>query len=109
MTATDMTRHRDTHTHFQDFLAKLQKNRDQRGDFVKVMIRGHEYQEPGWAVFEVQGMHAEVNRFRALEGQPEVSMEDIWRVEGSAKGHCDYSMKFALYCTELALYGRSPG
>lgn len=104
----DPIQHKDTHTHFQEFLAKLQKERSQRPDFIDVVIRGRISKEPSWAVFEVQGMHTEVNRFRAGVGQPEVSMDDIWRVEGSARGHVDYSRKFSLYCTELALYGRSP-
>lgn len=104
----DLRKHQETYTHFQAVLKGLQQDRPKREGWVDTTIRGRTFQEPAWVVFEAQGMHSEVNRIRAEAGQPEVSMDDIWRVEGSAKGHVDYSRKFALYCTELALYGKSP-
>lgn len=100
-----MTR-REAHDHFRKRLADFQKNREDRPAGVPVTIRGRTYLEPAWAVFEVESMHDTINRLRASNGQPGITMDDVWTAEGLAKGHSDYSIKFALYCAELALYGR---
>lgn len=95
------------HSEFRLLLAQAQKERPAReGQYVTVIIRGHSYQEPAWAVFEMETMLGAVNKVRASVGHPEATMDDLWMAEGLAKGHSDYSPKFALYCAELALYGR---
>lgn len=94
------------HAQFREVLANAQKERTSRPDFVEVTIRGHKYQEPAWAVFEMETMLGAVNKIRTSDGKPAATMDDLWRVEGTAKGHSDYSTKFALYCVELALYGK---
>ena len=96
-------------TVYEDFrmvLAHAQTQRKDREEFVPVVIRGRSYQEVAWAVFEAKTMWDAVNWVRSSAGQPGVTLDDIWRVEGTAKGHSDYSRKFALYCTELALLGK---
>lgn len=95
---------------FRLLLANAQKERKSReGRYVPIKIRDQDYQEPAWAVFEVETMLAAVNKVRALDGQPEANMDDLWRVEGFARGHSDYSMKFSLYCAELAIHGKVIG
>lgn len=59
--------------------------------------------EPGWVLFERQVMVDAVNRVRRNAGLPESSRADVERAERQAVGHSDYTAKFALYCTELAL------
>jgi hypothetical protein len=98
------------HEEFRLLLANAQKERKSReGRYVPVMIRGHQFEEPAWVVFEVQTMRDAINKVRASDGMPEATMDDLWKVEGFAKGHSDYSMKFALYCTELAIHGKVTG
>lgn len=106
----DRRRFTSTHEEFRLLLANAQIERKSReGRYVPVMIRGRWYEEPAWAIFEMETMLGAVNKIRVSEGKPEATMDDLWRVEGTAKGHSDYSMKFALYCTELALYGKVDG
>ena len=95
---------------FRLLLANAQKERKSReGRYVHIKIRDQDHWEVAWAVFEVETMLAAVNKVRALDGQPEANMDDLWRVEGFARGHSDYSMKFALYCAELAIHGKVIG
>jgi hypothetical protein len=95
---------------FRGILAEAQKQRPARsGQYTTVTIKGNDRQEPAWAVFEVNAMRDAVNRIRALDGQAEVSNDDLWGAETSASGHSDYSFKFVLYCVELALYGKMIG
>lgn len=55
-----------------------------------------------WARFEWDTMWAEVNAARAEVGLNPVLLTDIVYAEQQAAGHSDYTMKFALYCAELA-------
>lgn len=58
----------------------------------------------GWNIFEMLEMHQEVNRLRvAATKPPDVTWDDISRVEQMASGHVDYTTKFALYCEDLVL------
>jgi hypothetical protein len=110
MASPDRRRFFSTLEDFRLLLANSQKERKSReGRYVPVVIRGRSYEEPAWAVFEVETMRDAVNKLRALDGQPEATTEELWIAEGFAKGHSDYSPKFALYCTELALYGKVNG
>ncbi|MBN9214766.1 MAG: hypothetical protein J0J04_08120 [Microbacterium sp.] len=59
-----------------------------------------------WVLHERATMLAEVNRIRAERGVGPVDEAAIMDAEQPALGHVDYSSKFALYCSELAL---SPG
>ncbi len=95
--------HHEALAMFRKILAEAQKERESREGYVKITLRGRLYDEPAWAVYEVETMHAAVARIR-----PEITLEEVWRVEGFARGHSDYSLKFGLYCTELALYGKCP-
>ncbi|MGW1966656.1 hypothetical protein ACWCPD_41115 [Streptomyces sp. NPDC001935] len=47
-------------------------------------------------------MHEHVNEIRVQRALPAVPVEGILRVERQAVGHSDYSLKFALYCAEIA-------
>ena len=58
--------------------------------------------EAGWVAYEREQMLAAVNRERATHRRPDVTVEDVARVERMAAGHVDYAMKYALYCSELA-------
>lgn len=91
---------------FREILASAQKERPSRDGYKEVTIRGRTYQEPSWAVFEVETMLRAVNEVRVADGKPEATTDDLWRIEGYARGHSDYSLKFALYCAELAIYGK---
>lgn len=79
-------------------LSAAQAERGQRPD----LVDGPDGPECGWAAFERARMHDTVNAIRAERGLPAVPVEDIVRVERHAVGHSDYSLKFALYCAELA-------
>lgn len=78
-------------------LARAMEERPLRPDLVTVDGQ----QECEWAVYELDVMHAEVNRLREGDGLPPVSREAITLVERQALGHSDYAAKFALYCAEL--------
>jgi hypothetical protein len=60
-------------------------------------------QECEWVGFERFAMLAVTNNVRRRRGLPEVSQDDIARVEQQACGHSDYARKYAMYCAELAL------
>lgn len=79
-------------------LAAAQEARDQRPD----LVDGPDGPECEWTAYERTRMHEKVNEIRAERGLPPVPVEDILRVERQAVGHSDYSLKFALYCAELA-------
>lgn len=84
------------------FLARLReasKSRDERWDEVPGLYGP----EPGWVVYEAEQMLALVNELRAENGLPPASLEQVLRVEQSARGHSDYPDKYALRCTFLAL------
>lgn len=79
-------------------LARAQEERDRRPD----LVDGPDGPECEWAAFERARMHETVNEIRAERGLSHVPVEDIIRVERMAVGHSDYSLKYALYCAELA-------
>lgn len=54
-----------------------------------------------WIVYERRMMWQAVNRMRRARGKDALTMADIERVEKSAVGHTDYTLKFARYCAEL--------
>jgi hypothetical protein len=60
-----------------------------------------------WHQLEMQVMLNAVNNERGARVLSPITMQQLERVEVGARGHCDYSRKFALYCAELAL-GLSP-
>lgn len=57
--------------------------------------------EPGWAAYERQEIQEAVNAELRARGLPEVTEEEIWRVEITAMGHSDYAHKYALRCAFL--------
>ena len=79
-------------------LARAQEERPRRPD----LVDGPDGPECEWAVYERARMHETVNAIRSERGLHAVPVEDIIRVERLAVGHSDYSLKFALYCAELA-------
>lgn len=56
---------------------------------------------PDWERMEMEAVHAEVNRQRALLGKPPVSLESVQRVDAQACGHVDYGARLAYGCEEL--------
>ena len=56
-----------------------------------------------WMLYEKQVMFNLVNDYRTKNNLEPIPMEDIERVERLACGHCDYTRKFSLYCSELAV------
>lgn len=85
-----------THRFFYELLKMAQEERKKRG------IDG----EDGWPAFERRTMFEAVNQHRVKKGLPLLEIKSVTRVEGWAAGHVDYTIKFALYCAELA-EGRS--
>lgn len=93
--------------HFREKLTEVQRQRDYSNNkVVKVKMGDDISDEPAWAVFEVESMHNEINRLRAHLGKANIPLEAVWIVESMAKGHVDYSMKFAWYCANLTEHGR---
>ncbi len=56
-----------------------------------------------WVIYERKVMFRVINAVRLQRERPQVTIEEVRRVERCAVGHVDYSQKFALYCAELAL------
>lgn len=79
-------------------LARAQEQRSQRPD----LVDGPDGLECEWTVYERARMHDTVNAIRGDRGLPPLPLDAIVRVERLAVGHSDYSLKFALYCAELA-------
>ena len=48
-------------------------------------------------------------RLHAIIGREDVSLRDVVMADTCASGHVDYHRKFALYCAELAEYGKMVG
>ena len=46
-------------------------------------------------------MYDLANSLLAERNLPPLDMKDVYRVEGTAAGHVDYTRKFALYVAEL--------
>ena len=81
-------------------LVAEQKNRHIHTEWVAARRGGVELQ---WMAAERDVMLREANRLRAHVGLDAVTVSEIERVEQMAAGHCDYTVKFALYVTELGL------
>lgn len=62
----------------------------------------------GWVIHEREQMHAAVNAERVRRGLAPVGLRPIFRADQMAGGHSDYSSKFPLYCTEIALGENEP-
>lgn len=77
---------------FRDILAEAQKERPNK----KNMVNG----ELEWVTYERTEMYKAVNAIRPMP------LEQIEKAEMCACGHADYTSKFALYCAELAIYGK---
>lgn len=90
---------------FRAHLAMLQETRDARQDWTE--LEGNPM--PGWAAYELEGMHKLVNEERVKEGLEPVTLRQVREVEAMAQGQCDYSHKFALYCAELAVGAEKTG
>jgi hypothetical protein len=99
VTATLNQSLRDLAAQFRTALVAAQEERSQRDEFVT--INGET--ECGWVFHERDVMYRETNWVRADAGLPEVPVEAIKAVERQACGHCDYTLKYAFYCAELAL------
>ena len=54
-----------------------------------------------WIPAELAVMHNVTNLERAKLGKKPIGIEKIEAVESMARGHIDYSLKFALYCEDL--------
>lgn len=90
---------RKLHREFEAVLSKAQKERDKRAP-----------EGPGgWIMFERLAMFDYVNLYRCSQGAPIIAIKQVEQVETVACGHVDYATKFALYCTELAVHGKTFG
>lgn len=76
-------------------LSKAQELRSQKSEWI-----GDELE---WMIYERDVMWKAINAIRLQRGRPGVTIEEVRRMENCAKGHVDYSRKFALYSAELAL------
>jgi len=76
-------------------LSKAQELRPQKLDWI-----GDELE---WIIYEREVMLSAINAVRLQCNQPAVTVEQVKRIENCAKGHSDYSHKYALYAAELAL------
>ena len=94
---------------FERFLAVLvaeQELRPKRQDWVPDGMEGHD--SPQWVLAERAAMLNAVNEFRQQAGKSPVTAEEIFKCERQAAGHCDYTRKLALYCSELAQGIKNP-
>ena len=82
------------------------------GDFLHVLNDAQQHRpekskrigdELEWVIYEREMMLQAVNAVRLQRKQPQITVEEVYRVEELAVGHIDYSEKFALYCAQLAL------
>ena len=82
------------------------------GDFLRVLNDAQKHRpeklkrigdEVEWVIYERKVMLQAVNAVRLQRKRPQISVEELHRVEEMAVGHVDYSQKFALYCAQLAL------
>ena len=90
--------------HLLKVLSKAQGERDKRQELVTCVAWWNPSKTediPAWCEYEQEVMLGEVNKLRDKKGLPLIGPLDIARVEAMAKGHSDYSSKFALYCAEL--------
>jgi len=53
-----------------------------------------------WCNAEIQAVLKAARRFALEHGLKEPALDDVARSERSARGHCDYSSKWALYVAE---------
>lgn len=90
------------HEVFKTVLTRAQAERSKRPDMVEDPANPG-WREFAWIQFERNTMFQTVNEHRSSAGLPPVTLKQIRHVESQASGHSDYSSKFALYCTELAL------
>lgn len=81
-----------------DFLCVLSDAQKHRSEKSKRI--GEELE---WVIYEREVMLQAINAVRLQQKRPQITVEEVHRVEESAVGHSDYSQKFALYCAELAL------
>jgi len=82
------------------------------GDFLRVLgdaqkRRSEKSKQIGdeleWVIYEREVMLQATNAVRLQRKKPQITVEEVHRVEEMAVGHVDYSQKFALYCAQLAL------
>lgn len=78
------------HKHMREVLAGVQAKREEVSD-------------DSWIRREQEAMLQAVNIERVRRRLSPITMEMLIRREQLAVGHTDYSVKFALYCAELAL------
>lgn len=78
---------------------------------LKVLVDAQVRRRPGcpfeeWHANEMEVVLHAVNLIRAPRGDFAATMYDLEQVEKQAVGHSDYTTKFALYASELALGSR---
>lgn len=77
--------------HFLKILTEAQKLRPQKLKWIDGELE--------WVLYERKVMLDAVNAARFIRGlPPQYSVENA---ESEALGHCDYTRKFALYCSEM--------
>lgn len=80
-------------------------------DHLREVFKREAVQRPdrpdSWDRDELNAMHAEVNKLRILLGREPVGIELIRDASSMASGHCDYYLKFPLYCMDV-VFDRQP-
>ena len=83
---------------FRDRLCDAALERDRR-DFWTIGPDGD--RELGWMAYERLVMLEAVNAELRSRGLPDAEPDEVWRIERSAGGHCDYAAKYALHLAFL--------
>lgn len=79
-------------------LTTAQQVRDERMSFVALSDGTSEL---SWVLYEREQMLTAVNELRSAAGKPAASMEEVLAAETLARGHVDYTAKFAMGCADL--------
>lgn len=58
-------------------------------------------EEPTWSIYEALTLLYWVNWLREREGRAPMTIEAVQRKESLARGHIDYTQKWAIGCEEL--------
>jgi hypothetical protein len=84
---------------FEKIISKWLKIRDESDDMFWLEVSDEDKHKPRY----VMRMVREIN-----DEMPTPMLDKVNAVESRAAGHIDYFSKFALYCAELHMYGKSP-
>ena len=105
----DMRQRMTLRDRFRDTLIKAAKERNRR-DFDVIGPGGGV--ELGWMAYERLAILEAVNAELRSRGLPDADPREVWSIERTAGGHCDYVDKYALrlaFLVEKAQNEAQPG